>query len=174
MFSSPIPSCRRGKLAETEAELTALAGRPNAGLLDLRFVFWDEELKQVVTPMEKNLRLMAVLYPAAIALSALIAAGLAALLLAQSAREAAILRALGARKRAVRAAFVFERIAVTLAGLALGLAALALLRGSAGASLSGDSLLCAGAYLAGTLLGAALAAIPAANRPPLSLLQVRE
>ena len=129
MFSSPIPSCRRGELAETEAELTALAGRPNAGLLDLRFVFWDEELKQVVTPMEKNLRLMAVLYPAAIALSALIAAGLAAL---------------------------------------------ALLRGRAGASLSGDSLLCAGAYLAGTLLGAALAAIPAANRPPLSLLQVRE
>lgn len=94
MFSSSIPSCRRGELAETEAELTALAGRPNAGLLDLRFVFWDEELKQVVAPMEKNLRLMALLYPAA--------------------------------------------------------------------------------YLAGTLLGAALAAIPAANRPPLSLLRVRE
>jgi len=55
-----------------------------------------------------------------------------------------------------------------------GATALALLRGRAGASLSGDSLLCAGAYLAGTLLGAALAAIPAANRPPLSLLQVRE
>ena len=67
--------------------------QPNAGALDLTLVLWDEELTQVVGPLEQNVRLMSVLYPVTAALSVLIAIGVSVLLLFQSAREMAALRA---------------------------------------------------------------------------------
>ena len=82
-----------------------LVAQPNAGAQDLTLVLWDEELTQVVGPLEQNVRLMSVLYPVTAALSVLIAIGVSVLLLFQSAREMAALRAMGCTRRRVAKPF---------------------------------------------------------------------
>ena len=67
----------------------------------MRVVFWDEELRVVIDPLEKNLSLLEVLYPVTIAVSVLIAAGLCLLLVMQTARVTAILRILGTPREQV-------------------------------------------------------------------------
>ena len=146
--------------------------KPGAGLLPLTFVIWDEELRQVVTPMEKNLQLMEVLYPATILLSVLIAAGLAALLMLQSAKEAAIMRALGANKAKVKLVLCFEQALLCLIGILLGAAVPELLWG--GADHTGQTFLHMGAYFGGSLIGSILAAAAVVSRKTLELLQVKE
>lgn len=51
------------ELSARREELKELVAQPNAGALDLTLVLWDEELTQVVGPLEQNVRLMSVLYP---------------------------------------------------------------------------------------------------------------
>jgi cell division protein FtsX len=146
--------------------------KPGAGLMPLAFVIWDEELRQVVAPMEKNLQLMSVLYPATILLSVLIAAGLATLLMLQSAKEAAIMRALGANKPKVRLMLCLEQALLCLVGILLGAAAPDILWGRA--VHTGQTFLHMGAYLGGSLIGSILAAAAVVSRKTLELLQVKE
>ena len=71
-------------------------------LLSLNLVIWDEELRTVVQPMEKNLTLMQVLYPIAQTVAFFVAGVVALLLLLQEAKTAAILRVLGIPTRTVQ------------------------------------------------------------------------
>ena len=167
-----IDPAKNRELAVFREEVKETVAKPVAGLLPLAFVIWDEELRQVVAPMEKNLQLMEVLYPATILLSVLIAAGLAALLMLQSAKEAAIMRALGANKAKVRIILCFEQALLCLVGIVLGAAVPELLWGDAGHA--GQTLLHMGAYLGGSLIGSILAAAAVVSRKTLELLQVKE
>ena len=73
-----------------------------------RFFIWDEELRIVVSQLEKNLSILKVLYPVVMAVSALIAAGMCFLLILQKTREAAILRVLGTTRTVVRLALTLN------------------------------------------------------------------
>jgi len=115
---------------------------------------------------------MEALYPVALALSALIGAGLSLLLLLQRAKEAAVLRVLGAERTRVAGALCLEQGFVSLMDTALGLAALFVLFG--GAPLPASALLCAGLYLGGAALGSLLAAVLILSKMPLEMLQVKE
>lgn len=141
---------------------------------ELAFLFWDEELIQVVEPLEKNLSLMTLLYTVTVVVSVLIAAGLATLLLFQSAKEAAIMRVLGTTKSRARAILCGQHLSLCLVGLVVGLGLLAALRQDVVAVLTGPALICAGLYLAGASGGALYSAIAVTNRMPLELLQVKE
>lgn len=140
----------------------------------VRVLFWDEELRTVVAPLEKNFRLLQVLYPVTIAVAALIGGGLCLLLVMQTAQDSAILRVLGTPRGAVRSILVWEQGVLSLVGLVLGLVGLAIIRGDWSAALAGQALLNAGLYLLGALVGAVLGAISVTKQKPLELLQVKE
>ncbi|MDX9771462.1 MAG: ABC transporter permease [Tenuifilaceae bacterium] len=167
------PSKNRELSAFREEMIKMVAG-PNAGRLPLQIVFWDEELRAVVEPLEKNLSLLEVLYPVTVALSVLIGIGLSLLLVLQQARETALLRMLGVSRARVQALFSSEQLLLSLLGVLLGLGLLVILRQNPGAVLTGPALMAGGLYLLGALLGALIGAVSVSNKQPLELLQVKE
>lgn len=162
------------ELPEYEKELKELISQPNAGMLPLRFLLWDEELRSVIKPLEKNLSLMAVLYPVTIAISMLIAAGLDFLLVNLVARDTAILRVLGVSRIRLLMALTGQQGLLSLLGVIVGLAGLAALWNDLSASISGLSLAAGGLYLVSASIGAIVGGIFITRRQPLELLQVKE
>jgi len=152
-------------------ELVDIVETSGAGEVPLRLLLDDEELRMVVIPMEQNLSLLRLLYPVAIVLSVTIGLGLSMLFMLQNAKIASIMRVLGTTKIKSRATLCSEQVAICLVGLALGLAILSVLGWGFGFT---SSLLLAGVYLVGAVIGTASGAIIVTNRAPLELLQVRE
>jgi len=166
---------RNRELPEFRAKMSELfADDGNKGVVDTTLIFWDNQMTQVVEPMEKNLLLIKILHTVTMTVSALIAAGLGALMVLQSAKEAAIMRVLGVTKRVARSMLCGEQALLCLLGLTLGLGSLAILRGHVSAAFTGPALGCAGLYLAGCLIGAWQGARSVTDRAPLELLQVKE
>jgi ABC-type antimicrobial peptide transport system permease subunit len=141
---------------------------------EVRLIIWDEQLKIVIAPLEKNLSLLEVLYPVVIAVSVLIGAALCFLLLLQTTREAAILRVLGTTKTAVRLALILEPLFLSIIGVIIGLAISGFLWMASGLVTVGPLLASAGLYLAGVLAGSVIGAISVTNKKPIELLQVKE
>ena len=168
-----LDPARNRELPEFRDQLNAFS-KMDSGIVNLTFRILDEELKEVVEPMEKNLLLMSILYPVTVSVSTIIAAGLVALLIFQAAKEAALMRVLGTTKTRTRAILCGEQLSLSLVGLLLGLALLVMLRQDVSTVLAGPALVCAGLYLAGAFSGAMFSAISVTNRMPLDLLQVKE
>lgn len=140
-----------------------------ASLLSLNLVIWDEELRAVVQPMERNLTLMQVLYPIAQAVAFTAAAAVTLLLLLQQAKNAAILRVLGIPAGTVQLTLGTGQLILGLAGILTGLLVTAV-SGKWGPEL----LLCSVIYLAGLTAGTAAGCIALTRKKPLELLQVKE
>jgi hypothetical protein len=152
-------------------EINAMARAGEQGLfMSLAPLFHDEALRVVVQPIEQNLVLMISLYPVVVAVSVLIGAGLAVLLMLQNARIAAILRVLGFGKTRTRAMMCSEHVIVALVGVIIGFVIVPVL----GIAILGDLPLPAILYTLGALTGAVLGAVIVTSRAPLELLQVRE
>ncbi len=169
-----IDPAKNRELPAFEEEMSTMISGSGAGKVPLKIHFWDEELRAVVAPMEKNLSLLQVLYPVTMAVSVLIGAGLCLMLALQQAREAALLRMLGVTKSHVRVLLSSEQILLSLTGVLLGLGLLGILRQDLGAVLAGPMLISAGLYLVSALIGSLIGAISVSNRKPLELLQVKE
>ena|GEM_PF-5498669 len=146
--------------------------RQSAGRVPLSFSLTDSELNSAIRQMEQNLALVRLLYPVAIAISLIIAAGFCLLLQLQNAKNASILRALGMLGRQAGFLLVIEQVIITFIGLALGIFVLSLLKNKHIVSM--DAILFAGAYLLSSLIGGAAGAILIIKRPVLALLQVKE
>lgn len=158
--------------------LETLVGSPNAGTIALRSVLWDEELRLAVAPLENSIELMEVLYPVTLALSLLVAAGIAVLFVMTSAKEAAIMRVLGTSKLRSRVMLALQTAFTSAAGLLIGLAGVLAYTGRTRpellAGLVGASALCAVLYLLAAIIGAAVSSTAVTSKNPLELLQVRE
>lgn len=156
----------------------SISASQGSGMVSLRAVIWDEELRLAVAPLENSIELMEVLYPVTLTLSLLAAAGIAVLFVMTSAREAAILRVLGTSKLQSRAMLAMQNVFTSLAGLLLGLLGVLAYMGRTRpellASLVGASVLCAVLYLLAAIVGAGASAVGVTSRNPLELLQVRE
>ena len=159
------------EMSRIEEEIESIIQSRGAGEVPLRLILHDEQLRLVVAPMEQNLSLLRLLYPVAIALSAIIGLGLSMLLMLQNAKVAAIMRVLGMPRSNTSVTLCAEQMSVCLAGLVLGLVALTISGWGFGFS---SSLLLAGIYFAGVLAGTICGAVLITNRPPLELLQVKE
>ncbi len=109
------------ELAQFRTEMEKVIQASGAGTGDLRFMIWDEELKVVVSQLDKNITLLKVLYPVVMTVSVLIGAGLCLLLLLQATREAAIMRVLGTTRTAVRLALISEPLILSIIGVIIGL-----------------------------------------------------
>ncbi len=169
-----LDPAKNRELPAFKDEMEEKFGTAGEGQSPPRIVFWDEELRSVVGPLEKNLSLLEVLYPVTIGASVLIAAGLCLLLVMQTAKDTAVLRVLGTPREEVRIMLTGEQGLLSLIGLGLGLGLLAVLRQDPAAAFSGSGLINAGLYLAGALVGAGLGAFFVTQQKPLELLQVKE
>ena len=135
-------------------------------LMDLN----DAEFRVVIMPLEENLNLLRILYPVAIVLSFVMAAGLSFLLMLQNGKNVAILLVLGDGRLKLRFNLGLELMAVCMVGLVTGFATVVLgigIPGAVGAML-------AGVYFAGALAGAVVGVVVISYKTPLELLQVRE
>ncbi|PKO02271.1 MAG: hypothetical protein CVU43_08575, partial [Chloroflexi bacterium HGW-Chloroflexi-5] len=159
-----LDPAKNRELSRISLEMEKLLKVPGAGTIDLRFVFWDEELRIVVDQLEKNLSILKVLYPIVLLVSVLIAAGLCFLLLLQKARVAAILRVLGTTRTVVRLVLVAEPMCLSILGVFIGLGLTAVLWTSSAKIPVGTLLTIAGLYLAGALVGLVCGAILVTNK----------
>lgn len=131
----------------------------------LRTVIWDEELRLAVAPLEQSVELTAVLYPAALVLALLTAAGTAVLFTLLSAKYAAILRVQGTGKVQTAAVLLLQQMLPCLTGLTLA---------AAGSLLAGGAVSGAVFYLTAGIAGAAVSAMLLVRKNPMELLQMRE
>lgn len=166
-----LDTAKNRELADFRDAARAVVEAPAAGELELSLVVWDNELRQVAEPMEKNINLMKVLYPVANIVSFFIAAGLGVLLLFQRRREAAILRVLGVGVMPVRLTLSFELLVLNVAGVLLGLAAIYVVTEAVSLPAMG---IAAAAYFAGGVIGAIVGSVVVTKARPLELLQVKE
>ncbi|MBP3520280.1 MAG: hypothetical protein J6J87_02920 [Oscillospiraceae bacterium] len=149
------------------------------GTVPLITIYWDQELRQAIAPMEQVISFMKALYPVTLALSFIVAAGIAVLLSLLSAKEAAILRVLGNSKMTCRVTLCLQTILPCIAGLVLGhlgagAMAYLMLPAEQAAGLMIPALGRAGLYLLYTVLGAVGASAVMTSKNPLELLQVKE
>ena len=146
--------------------------------MSLRALLWDEELKQAVEPLEDSVVLMRLLYPAAIVLSILVAAGVSTLFVMLSAKEAAILRVQGTTKLRMVLMLSMQQVFTCFAGLAAGLTGTLFYIGGTRpdlfATIIPGEAVCAGLYLTAGIVGAAASSVVAARKNPLEMLQVKE
>lgn len=168
VYTFAVDPMQNRRLPEFRAEAEELLQR-FSGPAELFLLLRDEELTQAVEPLERNVTLLRVLYPVSLALSAALAAGTAAMLALQSRRELAILRLLGLGKRRTGGLAVRQVFDSALLGSLLGLAAALLLGSSAG-----QSFLCGGLFLLGSILGGGGTAAAILRKNPLELLQTKE
>ena len=167
---SPAVNRELDSFRETiEREIVMRRGR----MPETTLVLDDSELRNAVEPLYRTNQLLRVLYPVAVGVSVLAAAGLALLLILQYAREMAIMRALGNPRRLVIAQMWAEQVLLCAAGLAVGLLAMGTLLRPDGA-LWRRSLLAAALYLAGCCIASVISAWTATKKNPLELLQVKE
>ncbi len=155
------------ELLEREEELEELisASRPY-----MRLFIWDEELHEVVEPLERTLTLFRILYPVAAAVALALGLGFQLLLLLQRRREAAVMRILGSRAGTVGRLLGAEQLLICLLGAGLGLLLSVFLYGS----LTGNVWLAAGLYVLGSLAGIVVGSMAVSRRSPLALLQEKE
>lgn len=165
VYAFAVDPARNRDLPAFRAEAEMLT-RTLSGPAELFLLLRDTELTQAVEPLERNVTLLRVLYPAALALSAGLAAGVAAMLTLQSQGELAILRLLGLARRRAGVLAVGEVLIPALLGLLLGLAAARIWQWQV---LSG-----AGLLLLGSLTGSVGAAAAILRKDPLALLQTKE
>jgi hypothetical protein len=165
---------RNRELETFRTRMDVLLANYNKRALPLKMVYWDEELRSVVQPLEKSLSLLQVLYPVTVIVAVLIGLGLSLLLVMQSARDAAILRVLGIPSGQVRGMYTIQQLLLSLFGVFMGLAGVAILRNEATALLEKQLIFGVVLFLGGALLGAMFGVYLTTNKNPLALLQVKE
>lgn len=164
-FATDVSKNRALPQFRAEAEEILSRSAASSLLLLLR----DGELTQAVEPLERNLKLLKILYPVMRLLSVVLAAGLASLLVMQTARETAILRVLGVRKGRAAGLLTAEQLVLAVMGVLLG-AILTMVLGFTPLDWQANALL----YILGCLTGAAVCAGIRVQKNPLALLQVKE
>ena len=142
--------------------------------------YLDDELRNVVRPLESNANTLRLLLPIITAVVLIIGAAIPALVVVQTSKDAAMMRVLGMTKTKVRAILTLEQALLCLAGLAIGITALTLVHGE---TLAGDKLgasvhvillgLAAG-HLALAVAASLVSSVVVSARKPLELLQAKE
>lgn len=135
---------------------------------------WDEELTNVVEPLEKGLSLLEVLYPITFGLSIIIAGILAFMMVIGRSTDVAILRMLGVKSKEVEWNLFRENVLLVLIGI---IAACGLIIGITANTYPigiDKYIMVIGGYLLGSILGLILGIGRVAKKKPLEMLQVKE
>src|SRR5690554_646088 len=96
-----IPEKNKEVMSRKE-EIKKIVSDFKLNVYPIELKLWDEELINVVDPLEKNLSLLEVLYPVTFIVSILIAGILSFLMVLRRTLDVAILRVLGVKEKEVR------------------------------------------------------------------------
>ena len=135
---------------------------------------WDEELTNVIEPLEKNISLLEVLYPITFILSILIAGILSFIMVLRRILDVAILRILGVKEKEVRKSLFMENIILTLIGIIISTIIIIIITSKSYPIPLVKYVNIIGGYLLGTIVGLILAIVKVTNKKPLEMLQVKE
>jgi hypothetical protein len=141
------------------------------GEMPLELIIHDQELRNVIEPMEQNLTLLRLFYPIAVGVAAILSVGLSLLLMLQNAKNAAIMRVLGKGKFKSQLTLCGEQMLVCLVGVVLSLTFLLLIGVDV---FERTPLVLAGIYFAGAVIGSAIGAFLISAKAPIELLQARQ
>ena len=173
-----VDPAKNRELDAFRAVVDELANTPRIGGVPVRTILRDEELRLAIEPIENSIRLMEVLYPVALVLSLLAAAGVSVLFVMLSAKEAAILRVQGTTRFRTVLMFSLQQVFTCFAGLLAGLIGILLYLGGTRpdllTGLAPGAALCAGLYLTAGVTGAAVSSAAVTGKNPLEMLQVKE
>lgn len=158
------------ELLQRGKEFKEMVSSAKFGDIVPRLVIRDAELHQAIEPMERNLSLLKIIYPIAVAAFTLIGGVLNFLMILFRAKEAAIMMVLGGSKGRVRILFVLEQALTYLVGMLLGITLILILQEEISPNIQINLLL----YLIGCTSGSILGSIFVTNKIPLELLQVKE
>lgn len=135
---------------------------------------WDEELTNVVEPLEKNISLLEVLYPITFILSIIIAGILTFILVLRRSVDAAILRILGVKEKEVRWNLFKENLILVLIGIIVACIIIFAISVQSHPIGLEKYAMVMGGYLLGTIVGILLGIGKVTNKKPLEMLQVKE
>ena len=166
-----VDRAKNRELPQLLAEADEIVSDPMAGSLPLSFLLWDEELREAIGPLNENVKVLELLYPLVLLLSALTAAGLTALLLVQRTKTAALLRVIGVSRIQARWMLGTELLLPALIGECVVVLVLMKLfpMVSTGSMAEGAAI-----YILGAIVGALLGVYMVTRKRPLELLQVKE
>jgi hypothetical protein len=159
------------ELYMVEEELLYIANQSILLGSQINLMLHDEELREVVVPLEGNLSLLEMMYPVAIGLLMGIVLIVNMILMLQNAKNAAIMRVLGMTKRNSRLTLWLKNMITPLLGLVMGLLIVLVLSWGFGVV---STLGLMGLLFISSALGSVLGAVLITNRAPLDLLQVKE
>ena len=135
----------------------------------VEMVIADMELRNIIIPMEQNLALIRVLYPIAIVVAIIIAVGMFLLIVMQAIKNIAVMRALGESKGKTYMVLCGEQLLVCFASVALGWVILLVVN-----AFAVTSLVLAGVYVVGAIVGAVIGVFVNTSKTLMELLQVME
>lgn len=161
---------RNKELLQKEKELENMVSIAKNEAIGLRLLIWDDELHQVIEPMERNISLLKIIYPVAVVVFSLISAVLNFIIILLRTKEAAIIRVLGNSKFKVRILFISEQIVICLIGMIAGIGLIVILQGGISISIQINFVLYGIVSIIASILGSAFVT----NKTPLELLQVKE
>ena len=154
----------------------ALSESSNSSVSSLMLRILDDEVKNVIKPLEENTNLLEMLLPVICVIVIVIGAATPGLIILQSSKEAAIMRVLGTPKGKVRTALITEQMVLCVFGLILGMVVLMVVRGfeNSVASYMKETTLYAAGYAGLALIVCLGCATGVSARKPLELLQAKE
>lgn len=135
---------------------------------------WDEELVNVVEPLEKNLSLLSVLYPVTFVMSFLLSALIAALILLRRSIDVAVLRVLGVKKREVRWNLFWQYFVLVFLGVLLAASLVYMMSFKTQVITLDKYASVTFVYLMGSTLGILLGIAKITKMNPIDLLQDKE
>ena len=173
-----VDPAKNRELDTFRAAVDALANTPHIGGVPVRTILRDEELRLAIEPIKNSIRLMEVLFPVALVLSLLAAAGVSVLFVMLSAKEAAILRVQGTTRLRTVLMLSLQQVFTCFTGFLTGLTGILLYIGGTRpdllASLAPGAVLCAMLYLIAGIAGAVASSATVTGKNPLEMLQVKE
>ncbi|MBU5312804.1 ABC transporter permease [Tissierella carlieri] len=162
------------ELISRKAEIKGLVSNNSFNEFATELKLWDEELTNVIEPLEKNLSLLEVLYPITFTLSIVIAGILVFIMVLRRTTDVAILRILGVKEKEVRWNIFKENLILVLIGTAIAcIAVFAISIKSYPIDLV-KYIMVTGGYMLGTTAGLILGIGKVTNKKPLEMLQVKE
>ncbi|MDF2611196.1 MAG: hypothetical protein K0R92_2670 [Lachnospiraceae bacterium] len=158
------------ELLYKEKELKDMVLGSKNGAIELRLMIWDEELHQVIEPMERNLSLLKIIYPVAVVMFSLIGMVISFLMILLRVKEAVTMRVLGSSKGKVCILFAVEQSIICLLGVILTITLISNLHGRITATTQMNIAF----YVIGCIIGVISGSAYITNKEPLKLLQVKE
>jgi hypothetical protein len=135
---------------------------------------WDEQLREVVVPLEKTVQLLEILYPVVLGVSFIFSSALAYILTLRRILELSIFSVLGVKLTEIKRLLFTSYLSIVLLGMGTSLIIASVIIKELYSISVLSFFIIIGSYLVGTVIGLIVAITRISHNNPLEMLQVRE